>query len=187
MSPRRIGPINRQNSETGSPPPGEPVFVLVGKMHKPHGVKGEILMEVLTHFPQRLKAGIEIFLGPEHKPYRIESRRVVAKGMLMSFAGFVTCDEVAVLTNQEVFVRSDSLPPLPKGEFYHHQLLGLQVNDPAGKPLGKLAEILETGANDVYVVQAEDGQEVLLPVIPEVILEVDLEHGVMKVNPPEWS
>jgi 16S rRNA processing protein RimM len=187
MSPRRIGPINRQNNETGSPTPGEPVFVMVGQMCKPHGVKGEILMEIQTDFPQRLRTGKEIYIGPEHKPFRIASRRLVEKGLLLSFSGFDDCDQVAVLTNQAAFVRADSLPALPEGEYYHHQLLGLLVCDQAGTPLGKLGEIIETGANDVYVVQAADGKEILLPVVPEVILEVNLKAGVMKVNPPEWQ
>jgi len=187
MSPRRIGPINRQNNETGSPMPGEPVFVMVGQMRAPHGVKGEILMEPMTDFPQRLRAGKEVFIGPEHKPFTIVSRRVVQKGLLLTFSGFDDCDQVAVLTNKAVFVRADSLPPLPAGEYYHHQLMGLTVCDQDGALLGKLGEIIETGANDVYVVQSEDGKEVLLPVVPEVILEVNLEAGVMKVKPPEWQ
>ena len=65
--------------------------------------------------------------------------------------------------------------------------MGLTVCDQDGAVLGKLGEIIETGANDVYVVQSEDGKEVLLPVVPEVILEVNLEAGVMKVKPPEWQ
>ena len=186
MSPRRIGPINRQNRNTGSPAPGEPVFVMVGQLRKPHGVHGEILMETLTDFPQRLSKGKIIYIGNDHKSYEIQTRRAVDKGLLLSFEGFEDCDQVAVLTNKIVFVRTDSLPPLPKGEYYHHQLIGLTVFDEAETKLGQIIEIIETGANDVYVVRSEDGHEILLPVLPDVILNVDLITGYLHVRPPEW-
>ena len=186
MNRRRIKPINRQNSETGSPTPGEPVFVMVGHMRRPHGVKGEILMEIMTDFPQRIKVGMTVFIGEDHQPFQIAHRRSVEKGLLLTFSEFTDCDQVAVLTNQAVYVPVSTLPPLPEGEYYHHQLIGLTVFDEAGTQLGKIVEIIETGANDVYVVQSVDGKEILLPVLPEIILEVDLEKGAMRVLPPEW-
>jgi len=186
MSPRRIGPINRQNGNTGSPAPGEPVFVMVGQLRKPHGVHGEILMETLTKFPERLSKGKVIYIGDDYKTFEIQTRRAVDKGLLLSFEGFEDCDQVAVLTNKIVFVRTDSLPPLPEGEYYHHQLIGLAVFDEAETKLGQIIEIIETGANDVYVVRSEDGREILLPVLPDVILMVDLTTGSMHVRPPEW-
>ena len=186
MNRRRIKPINRQNPETGSPTPGEPVFVMVGQMRRPHGVKGEILMEIMTDFPQRLKAGTTIYVGEGHQPFQIAHRRAVEKGLLLSFDGFTDCDQVAILTNQAVYVPVSTLPPLPEGQYYHHQLIGLSVIDDSGTELGKIVEIIETGANDVYVVHSADGEEILLPVLPEVILEVDLVKGAMRVRPPEW-
>ncbi len=186
MNRRRIKPINRQNSETGSPTPGEPVFVMVGFMRRPHGVKGEILMEIMTDFPQRIKAGMTVFIGEDHQPFQIVHRRSVEKGLLLTFSEFTDCDQVAVLTNRAVYVPVSTLPPLPEGEYYHHQLIGLTVFDEAGTQLGKIIEIIETGANDVYVVQSADGKEILLPVLPEIILGVDLEKSAMRVRPPEW-
>src|SRR5512146_636046 len=125
MSRRRISPVNRQISLAGSPTPGEPEFVLVGRMRRPHGVKGEILMEILTGFPNRLNAGKTVFIGEDHRPFEITHSRIVGKGLLLCFSGFDDCDQVAVLTNQEVFVPASSLPLLPEGEYYHHQLIGL--------------------------------------------------------------
>jgi 16S rRNA processing protein RimM len=75
-------------------------------------------------------------------------------------------------------------PPLPEGEYYHHQLIGLAVQDERGLVLGVLTEILETGANDVYVVTAVGGNEILLPVIPGVVLDVDLPAKTMRVHLP---
>ncbi len=186
MNRRRIRPVNRQSSETGSPTPGEPVFVIVGQLRRPHGIKGEILMEVLTDFPQRLKAGMMVYLGEDHRPIEITHRRAVSKGLLLSFSGFEDCDQVSVLTNQSVYVPVNSLPALPDGEYYYHQLIGLSVVDKAGIELGKIVEIIETGSNDVYVVQSAGGEELLLPALPDVILNVDLHKGAMQVRPPEW-
>ncbi len=187
MNRRRIKPVNRQSSSTGSPTPGEPVFVLVGQLRRPHGVKGEILMEILTDFPQRLKAGMTVFIGENQQAYQITHRRAVAKGLLLTFSGFLDCDQVAVLTNKLVYVPVSTLPPLPEGEYYHHQLIGLAVIDETGAGLGRLSEIIETGSNDVYVAQSANGEELLLPALPDVILSINLEEGTMLVRPPQWS
>ena len=79
-----------------------------------------------------------------------------------------------------------NFPRLPQGEYYHHQLLGLQVINKEGQLLGTLVEILETGANDVYVVKGESGEEVLLPAIDGVVVGIDLENHTMLVEPPAW-
>jgi len=83
-------------------------------------------------------------------------------------------------------VKAADLPRLPEGQYYHHQLLGLSVVDETGQVLGELAEILETGANDVYLVKTPLGKELLLPAIEDVILGVPLERKEMSVRPPDW-
>jgi 16S rRNA processing protein RimM len=86
------------------------------------------------------------------------------------------------LRNQMVYVRADDRPPLPEGEYYHHQLLGLDVVSEQGEYLGHLTQILGTGANDVYVIRPESGPELLLPAIESVVLDIDITHGEMKVR-----
>jgi 16S rRNA processing protein RimM len=128
---------------TGSPAPGEPVFLVIGKLRRPHGVEGEILFEVITDFPERLRKGKEVFVGEAHRLEKIASRRTHDKGLLLSFEGYPDVDRVAELVNELVYVRTDSLPPLPEGEYYFHQLIGLSVVDPQGVRLGRIAEIIE--------------------------------------------
>ena len=70
-------------------------------------------METMTNFPQRLRVGTTIYLGPAYEPITIAGRRSAEKGLLLRFDGFTDCDQVAVLTNKTVYVRADSLPPLP--------------------------------------------------------------------------
>jgi len=171
MSARKAILPDRQPA--GSPSSGEPVFLAVGKLGRPHGVRGEIFLHVLTDFPERLAPGVMVFLGPDYQPVEIESRRWHRDALLLLLAGYHTPEAVAALTNQYLFVSAEDRPPLPEGEYYHHQMIGLQVLDEQGQVLGTLSQILETGANDVYVVLPPQGPEILLPAIEDVILEID--------------
>ena len=166
----------------GSTAAGEPVYLVVGKLHRPHGLHGEVIMEVITDFPERLRKGVTVFVGEQYQPHEIISRRRYDSDLLLSLAGYQTPEEVGVLRNQYVYVRSDLIPPLPEGEYYQHQLLGLRVVSEDGQPLGVLSQILSTGANDVYIVLPESGKEILVPAIDSVILSVDLPKGEMRIH-----
>ena len=172
---------------TGSPRSGEPVFVAVGKLRRPHGVKGEMLMDVLTDFPHRLHPKKVVFVGEQYEALTLAAVRPQDRALLVMFEGFEGIDSIGRLRNCMVFVKISELPPLPEGEYYHHQLIDLKVVDQTGKELGAITEILETGANDVYVVTDPEGHEMLLPAIQDVIIRVDLEKHEMQVNPPDWG
>jgi len=174
--------FSQSEQSAGSPVEGEPVFLVIGKLRRPHGVKGEILMDILTDFPERVRQGLMVYVGQDHSPLRIRSRRTHQKAFLIAFRGYDSLEEVGELRNQMVYVRAEDRPPLPEGEFYHHQIIGLRVVSETGVVLGKVVEILETGANDVYVVRPEQGPEILLPVIDPVILDVDLAGGEIHVH-----
>jgi len=182
-----VSPIHRRKNVSGSPLSGEPVFLVIGKLRRAHGVSGEILMDVLTDFPERIHSGVDVFLGENHTATRLISIRRKDQQMLVKLAGVETPEQVAPFRNILVYQRSDTLPDLPDGSYYHHQLLGVNVSDESGKSLGVLAEILSTGANDVYVVRAEDGKELLFPAIESVILEINLERKEMIVRPQIWE
>jgi 16S rRNA processing protein RimM len=90
---------------------------------------------------------------------------------------------VGILRNEVVLVRSEGLPPLGEGELYLHQVLGMTViDDSNNKPLGTVTEIIETGANDVYVVLNENGLEILLPALDHVILDINVDKKEMRVH-----
>jgi 16S rRNA processing protein RimM len=171
-----------QDSDSGSPTPGEPEFLVVGKLGKPHGIHGEIVMDVYTDFPERVQQGVTVFIGPQFLPLQIIKRRPHARGLLMTIDGYQTREGVAELRNQLVYVPTADRPQLEAGEYYHHQLLGLQVIDEEDRLLGSIERILETGANDVYVVHDESGAELLVPDIESVVLEIDLDHNQMLVH-----
>jgi len=173
---------NRVTAATGSPTVGEPEYLVVGFLRRPHGVKGEMLMDVRTDFPERLKTGVTVFVGEHYQPMVIASRRAHAAGMLLRLRGVKSPEDAGQYRNTPVYVRAADRPALPEGEYYHHQLIGLNVITDDDRDLGSLVDILETGANDVYVVRAEDGNEVLLPAIPSVVLEVRLADRQMRVH-----
>jgi 16S rRNA processing protein RimM len=187
MKRHRLEENNLPALPTGSLQPGEPVFLAVGFLRRPHGIQGEILMQVLTDFPERLRSGKLVLVGENHQPMRITHKRSQNQELLLTFAGIETPEAAGTQCNQRVYIKADTLPELPEGEYYHHQLLGLRVIDEAGMEVGSLTEIIETGANDVYVATSVEGKEMLLPAIESVILGVDLGRNEMRVRLPDWE
>lgn len=176
----------KKKSSNGSPVQGEPSFLVVGRLRRPHGVQGDLTMEVLTDFPERLHIGQTLYIGDDYSPFIVEYMRPHDKVLIISFEGIYDRDEAGLLRSQYVYVPLDSLPPLPEGEYYHHQLMGLLVFSDAGEQLGKLSQVLETGAHDIYVVRTDEGKELLFPATKEVVLEIDLDKNQMIVKPLEW-
>ncbi len=155
---------------------------MVGKVRRPHGVHGEVVAEIYTDFPERLIPKKDVYLGEKYIKLVIASRRPHNEGLLLGFEGVTTPEQAGRFRNQVLSIAATEESGLPRGEYYFHELLDLQVVDEAGNPLGTLTEILETGANDVYVVTDAAGHEILLPAIPEVVLDVDLDAQKMKVH-----
>ena len=172
-----------KDAGSGSPSAGEPEYLVVGSLRRPHGVRGEMVMEIVTDFPERLKAGAPVFVGGQHRPMLIESARPHAEGMLIKFNGVGTPEAAGRFRNQLVYVTAADRPALPEGHYYEHQLAGFRVvEDGSDETIGVLDSILHTGANDVYVVRREDGAEVLLPVIASVVLGIDVNRRMIRVH-----
>jgi 16S rRNA processing protein RimM len=167
--------------KTGSPK-GESIYLAIGYLRRPHGVSGEIIMDLHTDFPDRVKSGRKIYIGDKHEAATFDTVRIHGDSMLISIKGYDTPETVGRFRNQWVYVKAKDVPPLPEGQHYKYEYIDLDVIDDNGNALGKIAEILETGANDVYVVRDEAGKEILLPAIPPVVLEVDMEARRMKVH-----
>jgi 16S rRNA processing protein RimM len=168
-------------NSSGSPD-GEPVYLVVGFLRRAHGLRGEIIMDLHTDFPERLRSGRKLFVGEEHKPMTLSGTRPYAKGMLVKFKGVESPEDAGQFRNQWVYVKASDVPSLPEGKLYQHELFGFEVIDDNGNSLGELVEIIETGANNVYVVRNESGKEILLPAIPSVILETDPAQHIIRVH-----
>ena len=174
-SPRRRTAARRRSQPTGSPT-SEPVFILAGTLRRPHGLRSEVIVKVETDFPERLVKGVALFLGESHIALTIRSRRESSEGLLLSFEELTDRESLEPYRNEPLFTLAANIPPLDPGHFYQHQLIGLDVVEENGNFLGKLVQILDTTANDVYVVKNTDSKEILLPATSEVIRKVDLEN-----------
>ena len=174
-------PANQEDS-AGSPSSGEPVFLVIGKLRRPHGLHGDMLMELLTDFSDNLKPGVEVYIGEEYELLIVQRCRWHGKLMRIAFEGLEVPEAVGKYRNTYVHVLSKDHPELPDGEYFHHELIGLKVIDEAGENLGIVDQILETGANDVLLVKDDKEHEILLPVIDPVILDIDLEKSEIRVH-----
>jgi 16S rRNA processing protein RimM len=174
--------IEKKHPGTDSLNSSEPVFLVIGKLHRSHGVQGKILMEIITDFPERINPGIQVYVGEAHKPLTVNSRRSYREGLIIGFNGYDNPEVVSELSNSWVYVRADDRPELPEGKYYHHQIIGLLMKTIQGEALGAIVDILATGANDIYVVHPNSGGEILIPAIPSVIREVSLQKGEIIVE-----
>lgn len=179
---------NANQTQTGSPQSGEPVLIAVGKIRRPHGVKGEVIFELYLEYAVSLKTGKTVFIGKKKEAYTLRSVRGMDQNYLIAFENLEDCDQVGHMRNAVLYLQSSELSRPQKGTHYPHEVLDMQVVDEAGKVLGKLVEVLVTGANEVYVIKnAEDEEEILLPAIKDVILSVDEEKRVITVRPQIWD
>jgi 16S rRNA processing protein RimM len=155
-------------------------IVAVGRVLRPHGVRGELLLETLTDSPEQLERVDTVYIGEDAQPRSVRRVRRQRGRLLIQLADCPDRDTAETYRGQLVQIRIDHTAP-PPGVYYHHQILGLDVVTEVGEALGQVAEILETGANDVYVVRGPQG-EILLPALRSVIREIDLDARRMTVH-----
>lgn len=157
----------------------------VAKILTPHGVRGEVKLLPLTDFPHRF-AQTEVLLLADRTKLYLESVRMQKNAILVKIRGFDTPEDWIPLRNKELFVTEDALMPLPAGQYYIHQIVGLEVVDEQERVLGRVTDVLQTGSNDVYVVKSTDGKELLLAAIESVVKDIDIAAGRMRVIVPEY-
>ncbi len=125
MTPKHS--FQMQNPSSGSSSSDEPEFLAIGKLRRPHGIYGEILMSVWTDFPERIQPETVVYAGEQQQELHVKTVRWHRDDLLLSFVEFQNRETVGVLRNQTVFVPADHLPELEEGEIYLHQILGLTV------------------------------------------------------------
>jgi 16S rRNA processing protein RimM len=156
----------------------------VGRVLAPFGLKGELKVQALTDNPARFRPKAKLFAGQQ--PVSVATAREAQGYVYLTFKGFPDRTSIEKFRHALLQIPETDLPPLPEGEYYRFQLLGLTIVDRSGTVLGTLDEIIETGANDVYRVHSSEGADVLLPALADVIVSVDLDARRMVVDPPEW-
>lgn len=158
-------------------------LVTVGHIVGAHGIRGEVKVKPMTDHAQRFDAGSRLLLaaGGEVKEIEIVSGRPHKNLYLLTFEGVEDRTAAESLRGSTLNVDAEDLVPLPDGEYYDFQLLDLAVVTDEGENLGRVADVMATGGNLVLIVR--DGEkEVLLPFIDDVVRDVDLEGGRMKVH-----
>ncbi|HHV93160.1 MAG TPA: 16S rRNA processing protein RimM [Firmicutes bacterium] len=166
---------------------GTRAWVVIGEITKPHGVRGAVRVLPHTDYPQRFDSLSEVYLGtdddPEPKQMSFSLLGWQKDQLICRLGGVDSRDAAEKLRGKLLMVPREEAVPLPEGYYYIFDLVGLAVHTEDGEYLGRLKEVLQPGANDVYIVEAADGSgEILLPAIKEVILDVNLREGRMLVR-----
>jgi len=166
----------------------EPRYLAVGRILRPHGVRGELRAEILTDYPDRLQTVFAqhlrtVYVGKEHRPFTLTGVRFHQDVMLLTLKECATRDEADALRGAMVEIPLEDAVPLEEEEYYHFQLIGMQVETEAGDPLGEIVEVFTVpGANDVIVVHGSRG-EILIPAIEDVVIDLDVEAQRMVIRP----
>jgi 16S rRNA processing protein RimM len=151
--------------------------VAIGRISSIHGIKGELRVMPLTDFPERFNPGAEVWL--DGKPLQVLRRRWQGKEMIVALEGIETRDQAEAVRGKELMAPSPK--PLDEGVFYQHDIVGLRAVTREGEVLGRVADVLSTGSNDVYVVVGDRG-ELLLPALEGVVHEIDVANGRIVVE-----
>ena len=157
----------------------------VGVVAGTHGIKGDIRIFPTTDEPARFKKLKYVYIDSVRGQIvrtAISNVRLQDKFVLAHLEGYNTPEEARLIRNQDLLIDREDALPLREGEYYVPDLIGMRVVTDEGEEIGVLKDVLETGANDVYSVETPEGQEILIPKIPQCILEVDVEGQLMKVH-----
>ena len=155
--------------------------VAVGRVVKPFGLRGEVVVKQYNPALNPLSAGSVVRVGGADLEIS-RLREHTAQNLVVQFGDFVSVADAEAVRGCEILMAAADLPKLGAGNYYHYQLLGLAVRTAGGDDLGKLGEIIDTDGNNVYVIKAQDGTEILVPAIADAIKKVDIAGKMMIVE-----
>jgi 16S rRNA processing protein RimM len=153
----------------------EPVeTVAVGRVTRVHGIHGEVSVLPLSEVEGRFEPGSVLALG-DGRRLTVERVRPHRGRLLVSFRELPDRSAAEALQGEYLLVAASEVPPAPEGAYWPHQLVGSEVVTEAGRSLGTLVEVIANPANDLWVARSEDGADVLIPALSDVVVSVDLE------------
>lgn len=158
-------------------------LVRIGQITAPHGVRGDVRVFPLTDFPERFEALGEVLLGPEARPVRVHVRGTVRDLIVLKFDGVDDRNAAEKLRGAYLQVERSQVHPPPEGYYYAFQLIGLQVVDPNGEPLGSVLDFENGAAHALYVVKRPDGHIFRVPAVAQFVEQIDLEAGRVVIRP----
>lgn len=160
--------------------------ICVGAIAGAFGVRGEVRLKSFTAIPEDIASYAPLESEDGTRSFSVKVTRQVKNGLAARLSGITTKEEADALRGTQLFVPRDRLPSLPDDEFYHTDLIGLDVTDTGGAPLGKVLSVINNGADDLLELSAPgQKQTVLLPFTKAVVPTVDLAQGRIVADPPE--
>jgi len=153
-------------------------LIIVATVIRPHGRYGDVRLRLETVHPDILMKSSRVYLGTDAEaPAEVEKIRMHKGAPLLKLSGIDSIDAANILKGKAVCLPKEDLAPLQSGEYFLHDLVGLNVFDHKGDEIGKTRWIMETGATPVLVVTARDGEEILIPFSPDAVDDVSLEEN----------
>lgn len=167
-----------------------PEYLVLGEILRPHGIRGELRVKLMTDYPERINDLEFVYLSksPDSKkvkPYTVQHMRMHQDYGLLKLQGIDDRSDADVLRQLFVMVHIEDAVPLEEDEIYLYQLIGIEVHTESGELLGTISDVMETGANDVYVIDSPKHGEILFPVLDETIVESDIDNGTITVKIPD--
>ena len=158
----------------------------LGKITKTHGLKGEVVLWLDVDFPEDYEDLESIFLDMKGElvPFFMDSYRLSGNRAIVQFEDIDTFEKAEAMVNLEAFLPLEELPELENDQFYYHEIIGFQIKDKNLGDLGTVQIVYSMQAQDLLVMDYQ-GKEVLIPVIPEIVLEADKEAKILNVNLPD--
>ena len=156
----------------------------IGKIVNTHGLRGEVKIVPWTDAPDVFEDLTVIYIKnkSEYKPLNIESVRYQKNNLIVKFKEYSDINDILQYKNAVLYAERDDLGELPEGVYYIVDLIGLEVFTESGEKIGIIADVFNTGASDIYDVKRDGKKNLLLPVIDEVVKNVDIEGGRVIVN-----
>lgn len=160
-------------------------WIIIARFGRPHGVKGFVTVHSFTEPRDNVLkyADWHAFINHKWQPIKLLHAEVQSKSIIVQIEGYPGRDSAAHLTNVEIAVQKDQLKELEPGEYYWHQLIGMNVINQKGESFGKVIEIIPTGSNDVLVVEG-DKKHFIPYLLGQFILDIDANQQVITV---EWD
>nr|WP_317282330.1 ribosome maturation factor RimM [uncultured Sellimonas sp.] len=159
-------------------------FLQVGVISSTHGVRGEVKVFPTTDDADRFRKLKHVILdtGKEQLPLEIQNVKFFKKFVILKFKGIDNINDIEKYKGRPLFVTRENAVELKEDEYFIADMIGMEVVTEDGKVFGRLNDVMETGANDVYIIQSQEHGEVLIPAIKECILDVDIEEKRMKIH-----
>lgn len=161
-------------------------WLVVGRVVKPHGVHGDLVVEIITDFPERLSDGVTFGAGDEKEPstfHEVHRIRYHKRRWLLSVCDLRGRDAIEEWRGRYLYLPEQSLDELPEGFFYEHHLVGMACRSPEGDDLGEVRGV-DQGPGQRRLIVRRGRREFLVPYVPEIVKVVDVENGVVTIDAP---